>query len=107
MIVALMYGMMVNAPIAQFCNAPPENELSKPMAPPPELREASSTALFNVAPSNPGRWMYAVKRQIARTTTVKIIRDFNSGILKQLLKVLTMERNMARLKPSQFQLFLP
>ena len=36
---------------------------------------------------------------------VKMIRDFNSGILKQLLKVLTMLRNMARLKPSQVQPF--
>jgi pheromone shutdown protein TraB len=36
----------------------------------------------------------AVKRQIASTPSVNKIRDFNSGILKQLANVLTMERNM-------------
>src|ERR1017187_2591127 len=36
----------------------------------------------------------AASRQIASTPTVNKIRDFNSGILKQLANVLTMLRNM-------------
>jgi hypothetical protein len=37
----------------------------------------------------------AATRAIAKTNIVKMIRDFSSGILKQLLKVLAMLANMA------------
>jgi hypothetical protein len=38
--------------------------------------------------------IHAIKRQIASTPSVNKIRDFSSGILKQLVNVLAMERNM-------------
>jgi hypothetical protein len=37
----------------------------------------------------------AARRQIARIASVKRIRDFSSGILKQFLNVVAMEPSMA------------
>ena len=44
------------------------------------------------------------ERQIAKITSVKRIRDFSSGILKQLLKVVAMAASMVS---SDWQLFKP
>ena len=50
--------------------------------------------VFNGAPSKPGIGTSEASRQIPSTTIVNKIRDFSSGILKQLLSVLRIEENI-------------
>ena len=47
-------------------------------------------------PLRPGMRITASKRQTARIPSVNKIRDLSSGILKQLLRVLAMERNILK-----------
>src|SRR5438552_9450945 len=85
--------MMPKAPMAQFSSAPPVKRLYMPSTEAPlaawDLKNAANTA-----PSSPGMRITASIRHIARTIKVNKIRDFSSGILKQLLKVLAMAASM-------------
>ena len=87
--------MMPSAPTAQCSSAPPVNMLYMPSNAAAALRRA---LLGNKPPArrhpDPGMRIIAARRQIASTTSVNRIRDFSSGILKQLLKVLVMEASM-------------
>jgi hypothetical protein len=60
-------------------------------------REWASKNAASLAPSKPGIWTTAARRQIARTNIVNKILDFSSGILKQLLNVLAMDPSMVRI----------
>src|ERR1700722_8134381 len=104
-IVALMYGMMVNAPMAQFSVAPPLNILIIPSG---ELVWAwiCSKNVFNAAPSSPGTRTHASNRQIAGIIMVNKIRDLSSGILKQLLKVWKIDASMNSVVHPQLRLGL-
>src|SRR5882672_7705183 len=82
--------MMPSAPTAQRSSAPPVNMLYMPSNPPPSFEAFSAKNFVNAAPSSPGIGIMAATRQIPSTIRVKTIRDFSSGILKQLAKVLTM-----------------
>src|SRR6185369_12531468 len=95
-IVALMYGMMPSAPTAQCSSAPPVNKLYIPSTDAPAAAW-SWTYCANTPPSRPGMRTTAASRQIASTIMVNRIRDFSSGILKQLLKVLAIAANMDQL----------
>ena len=96
--------MMPSAPTAHFSNPPPVNMLYMPSSPPAFLPGADSSHLLSAAPSNPGTGTRQAIRHIASTTMVKTIRDFSSGILKQLLRVLRMEVNIYGVTG---QVFLP
>src|SRR5665213_3706732 len=95
--------MMPNAPTAQCSNPPPVKRLyipRKPLPmffPPPASKKALSAPL-----SKPGQGTRQAKRQIPSTISVKTIRDFNSGILKQLLNVLRMALNILSKAYSDF-----
>ena len=91
MMVALMYGMMPSEPMEQCSMPPPVNMLNRPSTPP---RSFLSMYSASAAPFSQGMGMSDARRQIASTPTVNKIRDFNSGILKQLANVVTMLRNM-------------
>src|SRR6186997_2278318 len=87
--------MMPRAPTAQCSRAPPVNRLYIPNTPPLPPADLSKNAV-SATPSRPGIRTNAINRQTARMATVNKIRDFNSGILKQLVNVLAMEANMGR-----------
>src|SRR5580658_2868697 len=55
--------------------------------------------LVSARASSPGIGTNDASRQTPRTTSVKTIRDFSSGILKQLLNVLMIEENISVSKP--------
>src|SRR5688572_12561942 len=96
MMVALMYGMMPSAPMAQRSRAPPVNMLYMPSKPPLSPWAAKSSKYFDSnAPSRPGTGSTEITRQIPRTSRVKMIRDFSSGILKQFANVLMMVFSIA------------
>src|SRR5664279_1936276 len=96
--------MMPNAPIAQFSSAPPLNMLYSPSNEPAPPLLLSKNAGSDVA-SSPGTCTTAVSLQMARTKAVNKIRDFNSGILKQLLNVWAMAPSM--IICSRIQAWLP
>src|SRR5271170_7080133 len=83
--------MMPIAPIAQRSSAPPANILTMPIAPPCEwvLKKFRNAVL-----SKPGTVMNEISRTTTRIPTVNRMRDFSSGILKLLTKVLKILRNM-------------
>src|SRR5664280_2556578 len=85
--------MMPSDPMAQCSNAPPAKVLYRPSIPPP-LCALWLKKLVSASPFKPGIRIQVIKRQIASTPSVNKIRDFSSGILKQLVNVLAMERNM-------------
>ena len=93
MIVALIYGMMPSVPMAQCSIAPPANVFNIPSGPPP-CEWCVEIMLQAPCRSNPGMRIHAISRTTASTPSVNKIRDFSSGILKQLPNVLKMERNM-------------
>jgi hypothetical protein len=67
-----------------------------PISPPPELflPAADSKNFASQGVSRPGHGTSDASRQIPSTINVKMIRDFSSGILKQLPSVVKMDRNM-------------
>src|SRR5205085_12391479 len=80
--------------IAHCLSAPPVTMLYMPKT---ELAIAPrwlSNQARSAVPSNPGTGTHAITRQMPRTRSVKIIRDFSSGILKQFANVLMIARNM-------------
>ena len=88
--------MIPKEPTAQRSSAPPVNMLYIPSRP------SADCALFlknsaNACPSKPGMGIIDTTRHSARTTKVKIIRSFNSGILKQLAKVLRIDFTMTQI----------
>src|ERR1039458_6838633 len=85
--------MMPSAPTAQLPSAPPANVLYITSNPAPDW-EFSLKNFASAWPSIPGMTMKAVSRQTASSMIVNKIRDFSSGILKQLPRVLAMERNI-------------
>src|SRR5207249_3216948 len=85
--------MIPRAPTAQCSSAPPVNMLYMPSTEAP-LAACALKNSANVLPSRPGMRITASNRQIASTISVNKIRDFSSGILKQLLKVLAMAASM-------------
>src|SRR5260221_13687 len=87
--------MIPSAPTAQRSRAPPVNMLYIPRRPPPPRLAACSKNFDNATPSRPGIGIMAVSRQMPRTIRVKRMRDFSSGILKQLANVLTMAANIS------------
>ena len=90
--------MMPKAPTAQCSKPPPVNMLYMPRKPPPLFCPAlDSKNLASASPSSPGTGTREVS-----TTMVKMIRDFSSGILKQLLSVLMMEVNIYELTERVF-----
>jgi len=93
MIVALIYGMMPKVPTAQCSRAPPVNVLYRPRTEDPACW-CDSKNFASAAPFKPGIRTTASSRQIASTINVNRIRDFSSGILKQLLKVVAMAENI-------------
>src|SRR5580658_3454242 len=87
--------MIPSAPTAHRSNPPPVNMLymfNKPPA--PAFPGAESKYFLNASPSNPGTGTNEASRQIASTRTVKPMRDFSSGILRQLFRVLRMDVNI-------------
>ena len=80
---------------AVFEGAPGEHAVhAQHAAAPAWFRKKSAKA----APLRPGTRTTASRRQMARTIRVNKIRDFSSGILKQLLNVLAMAASMAFIK---------
>ena len=78
--------------MAQCSNAPPANVLYMPSNPP--LPWARWKYSVNAVPFKPGMRIYAISRHTANKPSVNKMRDFSSGILKQLANVLKMLRNM-------------
>src|SRR5208282_2825577 len=85
--------MMPSDPMAQCSNAPPANVLYMPSNPPPPWARLKYSV--NAVPFKPGMRIYAINRHTANKPNVNKIRDFSSGILKQLANVLKMLRNMS------------
>src|SRR5712672_3419103 len=81
--------MIPIAPTAQCSRAPPVNMLYKPRTELP-VPACLSKKSARAPPLRPGTLTTAAKRQTARTSRVKRIRDFSSGILKQFRKVSAM-----------------
>src|SRR5579859_7762900 len=82
--------------MAQRSSAPPVKRLYIPRTEAP----CEAWVLKNSArtfPFKPGMRIIASNRQIANNMKVNRIRDFSSGILKQLLKVLAMAASMAKI----------
>src|SRR3974377_912727 len=87
--------MNPKTPTAQCSRAPPVKRLYIPSIEDPAAAFALlSKKADKVRPSRPGMRTTASSRQIASTIKVKRIRDLSSGILKQLLKVLTIAASM-------------
>jgi hypothetical protein len=86
--------------MAQRSKAPPANVLYNPTAPPP--CELLLKKFRNAVLSKPGMVMKVIKQQTDSIPNVNKIRDFSSGILKQLANVLKMERNMRQTPQSGF-----
>src|SRR5580700_3024545 len=85
--------MMPSVPMAQRSKPPPVNILyipTNPPAAPPALALLERNS-FKAAPFRPGVGMREATRQMPSTIMVKRMRDFSSGILKQLLNVLKMD----------------
>src|SRR5688500_5981461 len=97
MMLAVIYGIMPSAPMAHCFNAPPVNRLYMPTTEFDILPAFESNHSRNALPSRPGTGTQAMTRHKKRTASVKRIRDFNSGILKQLAKVLKRLANMQSL----------
>src|ERR1700678_2339447 len=91
--------MMLNAEIAHRSEAPPANVLYKPSMPPVPCDLVKLDA--RTFPSMPGSRTYPSTWATASNPNVNKIRDFSSGILKQLTKVLMKLRNMNQITRNQ------
>src|SRR5436190_22962249 len=87
--------MIPSVATAQRSSAPPVNMLYMPSKPPLPCLDILSKYSLRAWPLRPGMGIIEASRQMPRTTSVKMMRDLSSGILKQLAKVLAMARNMS------------
>src|SRR5438094_554095 len=94
--------MMPIAPTAQCSRAPPVNILYMPSTEFP-VPACFSKKSASTPPFKPGTRTTAAKRQTARTSRVKRIRDFSSGILKQFRKVSAMAAIMGQNPKSEIR----